>query len=259
MALTFRRGLSTESFAIAGVILLLNIALMMGGSVAILRMTGLLKPVDEALQKSSREQAAEQGVPLRHVMRMDLPMANAFAFPWTRDLGFTSATLNTLNDEELHSVIAHELGHLRESLPTRWSRLTGLLSIFTIGLAPAAGIDGQPLVALGLFAGYIGISRLAVWIHKRLEISADQQARHAESEDGVYARALEKIHRASLIPAVLHPRNPYPSLYDRMISAGVSPDFPRPAPPGRVTPMLCGALATGVFFFFCQKLLAALG
>jgi Zn-dependent protease with chaperone function len=258
MALTFRRGVSTESFTIAGAILILNIVLIMGGSVAILRMTGLLKPVDEPLQKSAREQAAQQGVPLRHVMKMDLPMANAFAFPWTKDLGFTSATLATLNDEELQSVISHELGHLRESLPTRWSRLTGLLSIFTIGLAPAAFIDGQPFVALGLLAGYIGVSRLAAWIHKRLEISADQHAHGTESEDGVYARALEKIHKASLIPAVLHPRSPYPSLYDRMTDAGVNPDFPRPAPPGRVLPMLCGVFATGLFYFVCQKLLAAL-
>jgi Zn-dependent protease with chaperone function len=192
-------------------------------------------------------------------MKMDLPMANAFAFPWTKDLGFTSATLTTLNDEELQSVISHELGHLRESLPTRWSRLTGLLSISTIGLAPAACIDGQPLVALGLFAGYICISRLAAWIHKRLEISADQHARNAESEDGVYARALEKIHKVSLIPAVLHSRSSYPSLYDRMTHAGVSPDFPRPAPPGRMLPMVCGGFATILFFLFCQKLFAVLG
>lgn len=259
MALTFRRGLSAESFIIAGVVLLFNIVLMLGGSVAILRMAGLLKPVDEPLQKAAGDQAAAQGVPLRHVMRMDLPMANAFAFPWTKDLSFTNSMLTELSSEELHSVIAHELGHLKEGLATRWSRLIGLLSIFTIGLAPAAVIDGQPLVALGLFAGYIGVSRLAAWIHKRLENSADQHARDAESEDGVYARALEKIHQASLIPAVLHPRSPYPSLYDRMTDAGVNPDFARPEPPGRVLPMLCGILATGLFFIFCQKLLTVLG
>lgn len=254
MALTFRRGLSAESFIIAGVVLLFNIVLMLGGSVAILRMAGLLKPVDEPLQKAARDQAVAQGVPLRHVMRMDLPMANAFAFPWTKDLGFTNSTLMELSNEELHSVIAHELGHLKEGLATRWSRLIGLLSIFTIGLVPAAMIDGQRLVGLGLFVGYIGVSRFAAWIHKRLEVSADQHAQAAEPEDGVYARALEKIHHVSLIPAVLHPRSPYPSLYDRMADAGVIPDFVRPEPPGRVLPMLCGILATLLFLFLSQKL-----
>ena len=262
MALTVRRGLGAESLTIAGAALLLNIALMLGGSVAILRKTGLLKPVDEPLQRASREQAAAQGVPLRHVMRMDLPMANAFAFPWTKDLGFTNATLAVLNGKELHSVIAHELGHLKEGLATRGSRLIGALAFFTIGLAPAAGISGQPLVALGLFAGYLLVSRLASRVHKRLEVLADQQAHRAESEmegdeqkeEGAYASALEKIHKASLIPAVLAPRSPYPSLYDRMISAGVTPDFPRPRPPRRLAPMLCGLLATGLFFFLLQTL-----
>lgn len=260
MALTVRRGLGAESLTIAGAALLLNIVLMLGGSVAILRMTGLLKPVDEPLQRASRDQAAAQGVPLRHVMRMDLPMANAFAFPWTKDLGFTNATLAVLNGKELHSVIAHELGHLKEGLATRGSRLIGLLAFFTIGLAPAAGVNGQPLAGLGLFAGYLLVSRLASRVHKRLELSADQQAHQAESEtggeeeDGAYASALEKIHKASLIPAVLAPRSPYPSLYDRMISAGVTPDFPRPEPPRRLAPMLCGLLATGLFFFLLQTL-----
>lgn len=258
MALTFHRGVGLESIAIVGAILLINIALMLGGSVAILRMTGLLKPVESALQLSAQEQAAAQGVSLRHIVKMDLPMANAFAFPWTRDLGFTRATLATLNKEELHSVIAHELGHLRESLFTRWSRLIGLLSFFTIGLLPAALIDGQLLLGLGLLVGYIGVSRLAAWIHKRLEVAADHHAHAAEPEDGAYARALEKIHRVSLIPAVLQARSAYPSLYDRMTDAGVAPDFPRPAAPSRVLPMLCGILITLLFLFLSEKLLTRL-
>jgi Zn-dependent protease with chaperone function len=267
MALTIRRGLGAESLAIAGAAVLLNVVLMLGGSVAILRMTGLLKPVDEPLQRASREQAAADGVPLRHVLQMDLPMANAFAFPWTKDLGFTRSTLAVLNGKELHSVIAHELGHLKEGLATRGSRLIGLLAFFTFGLAPAAFINGQPLVALGLFAGYLVVSRIASRVHKRLEVSADEQAHRAESEMkgeeqeevGAYASALEKIHKANLIPAVLAPRSPYPSLYDRMISAGVTPDFPRPEAPRRLAPMLCGLLATGLFFFLLQTLHRAFG
>lgn len=254
MALTWRRGWGAETLAITGIILLINLMLVMGGSVAILRRLGFLRPADDALQTAARDLASAQGLPLRFVMRMDLPMANAFAFPWTKDLGFTSATLNTLDEEELHTVISHELGHLRESLLTRWTRLTGLLAIAAIGLTPAAAHSGRPGVVLSLFLAYVLVSRLASRIHKRLEVSADQHARHSEKEDGVYARALEKIHSISLIPAVLHPRSPYPSLYDRMTDAGVVPDFPRPAPPDRVVPLLCGVVATGLFFFFSQTL-----
>ena len=254
MAFTWRRGLGWESFAFTAGVLLVLVALCVGGSVAILRVAGLLQPVDEALQKSSRELASAQGVPLRHVMRLDLPMANAFAFPWTKDLGFTRATLDILDAEELASVIGHELGHLKEGLATRWTRLIGLLAVSTVSLAPAAIHDGRPLLAAGFFAAYVLISRFGARFHKRLEVSADQEAHLSEAAEGVYARALEKIHATSLIPAVLHPRSPYPSLYDRMTSSGITPDFPRSAPPGRLLPLLCGVAATALYFFLWQGL-----
>jgi Zn-dependent protease with chaperone function len=254
MALTLPIGLQPAAWIIAAVILMINLALVMGGSVWLLQLLGLLRPVDPTLEMIVRKLATEQQLPLRRVMQTDLPMANAFAFPWTRDIGFTSATLATLDESELSSIIAHELGHLRENLVTRWKRLTGLLSIVTIGLAPAALHDGQTLTALALFASYLLISRLCTWLHKRLEISADQHAHRSESGQGTYARALEKIHAASLIPAVLHPRHPYPSLYDRMTDAGVVPDFARPNPPGRMAPLIGGILATVIFFFLSEAL-----
>jgi Zn-dependent protease with chaperone function len=254
IALTLPIGLQPAAWIIAAVILMINLALVMGGSVWLLRSLGLLRPVDPALEMKVRELATEQQLPLRRVMQIDLPMANAFAFPWTRDIGFTSATLNTLDESELSSIIAHELGHLRENLFTRWKRLTGLLSIVTIGLAPAALHDGQTFTALVLFGSYLLVSRLCSWLHKRLEVTADQHAHRAESEKGVYARALEKIHAASLIPAVLQPRHPYPSLYDRMTDAGVNPDFPRPEPPGRAAPIMVGVLATIIFVLLTEAL-----
>ena len=138
VGLTWQMGLRMETFVIAGIILLVNLALIMGASVAILKVLGLLREAGEPLQRIARGMAAENGVPLRHVFRIHLAMANAFAFGWTRDLGFTEAILETLDEDELRSVVSHELGHLKESLATRWSRLTGLLIIPTIGLAPTA-------------------------------------------------------------------------------------------------------------------------
>ncbi len=49
-----------------------------------------------------------------------------------------------------------------------------------------------------------------------------------------YARGLEKIYEANLIPVVLHPkRHPHPDLFDRLAAAGVPPAYDRPAPPPR--------------------------
>src|SRR5207249_9576995 len=48
---------------------------------------------------------------------------------------------------------------------------------------------------------------------------------------GRYARALEKLHRLNLMPAVTSGSGVHPSLYDRMIAAGVTPDYRRPVAP----------------------------
>jgi hypothetical protein len=46
---------------------------------------------------------------------------------------------------------------------------------------------------------------------------------------------LEKIYQANQLPAVMRGNNMvHPHLYDRMLAAGVTPDYPRPQPPGRM-------------------------
>ncbi len=247
MAFTWHRGLDTGALAIAGSILAACVLLCVGGSVAILRAVGLARPVDGELERTCREMAAARGLAVRHVMSMDLGMANAFAFPWTRDLAFTRAILTVLDGEELRSVISHELGHLAEGRAERWKRLVGLLAIPTVGLAPGAMGAGQPLLGLGLLGAHFLVNRWVAWHHKRLETTADTHASESQEGEGVYARALEKIHVAGLIPAVLHPGLPHPNLYDRMTAAGAAPGFPRPMPPSRWLPLVSGALMAAAF------------
>jgi hypothetical protein len=57
-----------------------------------------------------------------------------------------------------------------------------------------------------------------------------------EMNAGIYACALEKLYRENQSPAVnASKRATHPHLYDRMIAAGITPDFPRPARPKRLT------------------------
>jgi hypothetical protein len=48
----------------------------------------------------------------------------------------------------------------------------------------------------------------------------------------VYAQALERLYEINQTPAVMPRRATkiHPDLYDRMIAAGVTPDYPKPAP-----------------------------
>ena len=62
-----------------------------------------------------------------------------------------------------------------------------------------------------------------------MELRADTMALELEKPPGTYARVLEKLHETNRFPVVLRSsRGSYPELYDRMMSAGVSPNYPRP-------------------------------
>ena len=69
-----------------------------------------------------------------------------------------------------------------------------------------------------------------------MELRADVAAAGSDGESPSYARALEKLYEAGKLPAVM-PGNSmvHPHLYDRMIAAGVTPDYPRPAPASRMS------------------------
>ena len=54
-------------------------------------------------------------------------------------------------------------------------------------------------------------------------------AKAAERDTGTYARALARLYEDNLAPAVMPKETTHPHLYDRLVAAGVTPDFPRPA------------------------------
>lgn len=65
-----------------------------------------------------------------------------------------------------------------------------------------------------------------------MEERSDELGHAHEGETaGTYARALEKLYEANLMPVVGPAKEVHPHLYDRMIAAGVTPDYPRPTPP----------------------------
>jgi hypothetical protein len=80
------------------------------------------------------------------------------------------------------------------------------------------------------------ITALAPYLYRkvshRLEERADQMARLNEPDPGAYARALARMHEDNLLPAVhAKSRETHPDLYDRLIAAGFTPDYPRPVAP----------------------------
>ena len=67
-------------------------------------------------------------------------------------------------------------------------------------------------------------------VARRMETRADKIAAENVADPAVYARALERLYQTNQMPAVMPKRSAkiHPDLYDRMVAAGVTPDYPRP-------------------------------
>jgi Zn-dependent protease with chaperone function len=164
------------------------------------------------------------------------PQALAFAFPTTRELLFSNRLLEICSDEEISAICAHELAHLSESKWALAGRLLGSLCLFPlIFLTPCTHYFGW----MGLLIPYAGFCLIILFARRlshRMEKRADQAAIGTQLNEGFYAWALEKLYRENQIPAVnVNDRQTHPHLYDRMLAAGITPDYPRPAKPGRMT------------------------
>lgn len=169
---------------------------------------------------------------------------NAFAVHGAQAVMFTDGALRVLDDAELEAICAHEIGHLRETPGMR-----GIRSLATFLLFPLAAL--QPIVGLwgyrGLGAAFVVTLCATVffgkWSHRR-EHDADDAGCTGELEPGTYARALERIHEAALIPAVLGlESDTHPDLYDRMLAAGQQPAYPRPKRPPKARALFLAVAA----------------
>ena len=217
-------------FAIGGAVIGLSVIWSRGGLIWLGRKLGLFQPAPERLRRIATDTSARMNVPFREVLLMRSPLAQAFALPGIRKLLFTERLLELLPDNEVAAICAHELAHLTESKAARYSR-----SIQMLAFIP--WIFFNPLIrAFGFFAFYgllfttLGVPRIYRSISRKLESRADQLAKANEGDAGTYARALTRLYEDNLVPAVTaKARATHPHLYDRLLAAGVTPDFLRPA------------------------------
>jgi Zn-dependent protease with chaperone function len=221
---------NTLAWAIGGAVLGLWVIWSRGGLVWAGRKLGLFLPAPERLRKIATDTASKMNVPFREVWLVRAPLAQAYAMPGTRELLFTERLLELLPDDEVAAICAHELAHLTESRPARYSRSVQLLMFLPwLFFNPMVHAFGQ-IAFLGLLANTMMVPRIYRKLSRKLESRADQMAKSNEGDAGTYARALTRLYEDGLLPAV-SPKNrtTHPHLYDRILAAGVTPDFLRPA------------------------------
>ena len=190
---------------------------------------------DLRLERLVDEMAAQNGIKPWRVYYGESPIARAAALIYLRSLVFTSRVLDVLDDDELRSIILHELAHLRENIVVCLARLIPVLSLMLITLIHPLMHHFGSAGLFWLFGAVFLLLKLAKRIARRMEHHADDAAIQGAVDAAIYARALEKIYQVNQLPAVMRGNNMvHPHLYDRMLAAGVTPDYSRPQPPGRM-------------------------
>jgi Zn-dependent protease with chaperone function len=257
-----------RTWLLAGGFLLLLLAFQFGLRVRLLRWLRLLQPAPERLNGLVRETSQKMGVPVRASWVLPTYFSNALALPLTRQLIFTEKLLAIHPDDEIKAICAHELGHLNEPRTVLLVRTLFSLSAFPlIFVKPLESLGYDVLIVLGV----LSIAVLLLWlvgvrVSRRMEKRADRIAvENQNTEPAVYVRALERLYQTSQIPAVMPRRSNkiHPDLYDRMTAAGVTPDFPKPAPPSRLSwtsyVVLAGLFVVPTMAVFVKALWTVLG
>lgn len=245
LVLLFPHRLGTTSVSIMIGSFIVALALTLGLAVPIVRAFGLLAPPPPRLQEIVRAASEQARISPPPVYLLRWHQANAVAFPFARLLAFTGPALDILTDRELHAVCLHEIAHLQESTRHKLIRLSGLMVLFPLFTFPvwskAYGLPGV-LLPLGI---YILGNRLLGSFNQRMEHAADAAAcGEDQSSDAVcYAQALEKIYRFNMVPAVMRGKaQSHPHLYDRLVAAGITPEYPRPKAPSILLSMIAVVL-----------------
>ncbi len=214
---------------IVGAVLLslCGIVLSFGANISVLGWFGLAQRVELAELRVSAD------FPFRRVWVVDLPLANAFALPISKQVVVTRSMCELLTPGELTAVLRHESSHLQRFGLLHGSAVVMVIAAQLLGWsAPIAARFGEwvpTALWVGLFVGAAQRRRLS----QREEDEADRHAASAPGAEQDTARALEKLYAASLIPAVQSRRAAHADLYDRMLAAGVAPAWPKPEPPSR--------------------------
>jgi len=212
----------------------LQAALHFGLWIWMLKVIGLLVRAkdEEPISGIVRTTSERMHVPYRGIWILRNPVGYAAALPTTRDLIFSEGLLTSHPDEETAAICAHELAHLSEPRRLVLARVLGAMSlcplIFIRPMVHEFDFGGIGILLAPFAIGTVYVRRLG----RQMELRADTMANQNAAEAGVYARALERLYRVNQVPAVMPgQRQIHPHLYDRLLAAGMTPEYPRPEPP----------------------------
>ncbi len=235
---TMPKNFGAETWLIAGLLFLLLATLRLGGMIRFFSLSGLLRPADDRLAAIVAEVAGRMDVQPRRIWVLPGAFANAYALPLSRELIFSQGLLRHLSDAQIAAVTGHELAHLTEPRRVLFLRLMQPMILFPlVFIRPLIATGGNGLMwGGGLLAVTLIMRTRFRRMGRRMEVRADAIASANEGKEAAYAQALQRIYEVNQMPAVMSGRRRiHPNLYDRLVAAGITPDFPKPEPPQRFT------------------------
>jgi len=224
---------------------------------AFARMLGMFAEAPERLKEIAVRASHRMDIPFRNVRVIRSGYALAFAVVGTRHLLFSERLLEGLSDEEISTVCAHDLAHLTESRSARVVRSSPVVAylpwIFFRPLTSEFGLTA--FAVLLVFSVVLPPSCLEA--SRKMESRADGMAKKEEEAPAVYARAMARLCEDARSPVVTTKAGTHPHLYDRLVAAGVTPDYPRPAPAAAMTWMgkAFGFLAASLFGLLAMRVI----
>jgi heat shock protein HtpX len=165
--------------------------------------------------------AANAGLPMPRVFIMENPQPNAFATgrnPQNAAVAVTTGLLDTVNEQELAGVVAHELGHVKNRdtlLMTMTATIAGAISMlanFGMFFGNRSNNGGNVGVAgtlLLVILGPLAAGLVQMAISRTREYAADRAGAEISRDPIALATALEKIATAAHhIPNMEAEKNP---------------------------------------------------
>lgn len=190
--------------------------------------TGMAHPAEGTLLEAVERASGRFGRSAPRSMVLQSYQANAAALPNRNMVLATSRLIDELDSEELEAIMTHELAHLGESRSVTTRRT--LSTFLVLPLLAAKPLLGAGLIVLAaVMAGTVVLSVFLKRMQTSEESRADVEALEASHESTVFGETLLKMYRSALIPALVK-RDPHGPLFDRLVRAGVKPDFGPDAP-----------------------------
>jgi hypothetical protein len=215
--------------------LVLHISLACGGGIWLSKAFGWMRMADSATCEIVKRLANARAQRPPELLQVDSPDANAVAVAGGRYVLLVGLMTSLLSLSELETILSHELAHTREGWVFVAGRILGSMSMLPWMLIRPLAADIGIIAPMVLALGTLGLLRFNRWLSLRFEHRADSSAIEAPESSAIYAGALLILHEFNLTPATLEKRtSTHPDLYDRMIAAGIGPEFPRPSPAARI-------------------------